>query len=67
MKTYKIPCSWEVYGSFECQAETLQEALQKAHEGALPVGEYVDASFEIDVDIVEQDYPDEEFDMELVK
>jgi hypothetical protein len=60
---YKIPCSWEMYGYFECEAENLTDAIRQADKGSLPEGNYVDASFEIDEDIVQQDYPDEEYDI----
>lgn len=59
MKTFKIPVTWEVYGTVEIQAETAEKALYIAkeieHQGeGLPLpteSEYVDGSFEINDDI----------------
>ena len=30
MKTYKIPCVWEVYGHLEIEAESLEDAIEIA-------------------------------------
>jgi 3-phosphoglycerate kinase len=50
MKTWKIPVTWEVYGTVEIEAETLDEAIkifdETEDEISLPTdSEYVDASF----------------------
>ena len=59
MKTYKIQCYWEVCGVFTCEAESLEDAITQAEEGALPSGEYVGGSFKINEDMVREEYPDE--------
>ena len=50
MKTWKIPVTWEVFGTVEIEAESLDEAMQifdeTEDEISLPLyPEYVDASF----------------------
>lgn len=53
-KTYRIPCSWQCYGERKIEAESLEEAMKIADEGPLPyLYEYVDASFEVDVELAE--------------
>ena len=55
-KEYKIPCSWQVYGTLYIEADSWDEAIEKAeeHETPLPTeSSYVDASFEVDHDIIE--------------
>lgn len=61
MKTFKIPVTWEVYGTVEVEVETNspEEALYNAKEieyqgegFALPIdSEYIDGSFRIDEDV----------------
>jgi len=51
MKTYKISCTWEVFGELEIEASTLKAALKKAKADytiPLPKANYVDGSFKID-------------------
>lgn len=58
MKTFTIPCSWEVYGYLEIDAETLQEALDLAEDDStgLPrASNYVDGSFKVDAEVAEED------------
>ena len=59
-KTYRIPCSWEMYGVMEVKAESLKEAIEQAYCEPLPNGNsaYIEASFKVDEDIVE-DYNEE--------
>ena len=54
MKTYKIPCSWEMYGYMDIEAETLEEAVHAAEHflTPLPEGHYVDESFEVDTEVL---------------
>ena len=61
-KNYRIPCSWQMYGVMDVRAESLEEAVKKASGGstALPTNSaYVEASFEVDKEIVE-DYNQED-------
>lgn len=51
-KIFPIPCTWEVYGVIEVEAETQEEAVRYAiEEAALPTdGDYLSDSFKIDYD-----------------
>lgn len=57
MATFKIPVTYEVYGHIEIEANTLEEAFDKAHKDIdnLPLvddPQYVDDSYEIgDIDM----------------
>jgi hypothetical protein len=56
LKTFRVPCSWEMYGEMEVVAENWDEAVIKAEEPSMPLplnGSYVEASFRIDHDMVE--------------
>ena len=62
-KEYKIPCSWQVYATAEVEAESWDDAIQKVEEDDFPLPtdpDYVDASFEVDYDIVEYAREEEE-------
>lgn len=49
MQTYKIPVTWESWGILNIEADSLQEALEKADVVGLPKnGEYIDDTFEVD-------------------
>lgn len=52
---YKIPCSWQVYGYMDIEADSLDEAISIAEDDStpLPDGNYVDGSFEIDNNMIE--------------
>lgn len=54
-KLYKVPCSWQMYGYTEVRAESLEEAVEMAEgdEYDLPVGTYVEGSFELDHALIE--------------
>lgn len=55
-KTYRIPCSWEVYGITVVEAESWDEAISTAEDGSLQLpidGSYVSDSFRIDEEMVE--------------
>ncbi len=63
-KTYRLPCSWEMYGYLVIEAENLQEAIDIADspEQGLPEdGNYVDGSFKVDAEMIEAEYPNEDF------
>lgn len=61
MKTYEIPISWQSIRKYTVDANSLQEAAQKALEQFLsePDEEYLCDSFEID-SVIEEDYPEED-------
>jgi hypothetical protein len=55
-KEYEIPCCWQVYGTLYIEAESWDEAIEKAEADDIPLptnGDYVEASFEVDHDIIE--------------
>ena len=56
-KFYEIPCSWEVYGTAEVEADNLDEAVAKVEADDFPLpgrASYVDGSFEVDRDVAEE-------------
>ena len=58
MPIFTIPCSWQMYGSLDIEADDLDEAVELAYsnEYSLPDnGSYVDASFEVDHESVEDE------------
>jgi hypothetical protein len=52
---YTIPCSWQMYGHLKIQADSLEDAIEIAESDStnLPDGSYVEASFEVDHDVLE--------------
>ena len=54
-KWYKVPCSWQMYGHIEVEAENWSDAVWEAEQDGqlLPDGEYVMSSFEVDHDMIE--------------
>ena len=56
-KYYEIPCTWEVYGTIEIEADSLEEAIELAERDDSPMpddSDYVDGSFQVDRDIAEE-------------
>ena len=54
MKTYKIPCVWEMYGYVEVSAESLEDAIEIAEDFPhLLNGEYIQGSFQVDYDALD--------------
>jgi len=61
-KYYEIPCTWEVYGTVEIEADSLEEAIELAERDDSPMpddSDYVDGSFQVDRDIAEEINKDE--------
>ena len=57
LRWYEIPCSWEVYGTVEVAANSLDAAIEKVEEEGFPLpsrSSYVDGSFEVDREIAEE-------------
>ena len=53
-KTYRVPCSWEVYGITVVEAESWDEAISIAEDAQLPSdNSYIEDSFRIDEAMVE--------------
>jgi len=62
-KYYEIPCTWEVYGTLEIEADSLEEAIELAERDDSPMpddSDYVDGSFQVERDIAEEINKDEE-------
>ena len=63
MNTYRISCEWAVCGTMYVEADSIEEAIQKAEDDyPLPTDpEYIDGSFNVCYDITqyffEEDYP----------
>ena len=58
MKSWSIPVTWEVYGRIVIEANTLEEAMEKARddEGVIPLpdeNDYVDGSWRVTEEEVE--------------
>ena len=53
-KFFIIPCSWEMYGKLEIEAESLEEAIDIARfDSPLPdPASYIEDSFQIDHDVL---------------
>lgn len=64
---YKIPITWQGYETFEVEADSLEEAVEKGLKQflAIPDDKYINDSFEVD-DIVRDDYPNEDFDINKI-
>jgi len=54
MKTYRIPVVWTMTGIVEVQAKDLASAIEIAHDSELPKGSYLDDSFSIDSEDIEE-------------
>ena len=61
MKLYKLPCAWQMYGYMDIDAKSLKDAVSIAEHflTSLPVGSYVEESFEVDVDVLPDFTPEE--------
>jgi len=44
-----------MYGYFDVEADSLEEAVSAAEEGSLPDGSYVEGSFEVDHSMLENE------------
>ena len=59
MAIYRIPCTWEMYGVLEIEADSLDEAIAIAEDDDtdLPCDDhYVDGSFEVDHALLEDGF-----------
>lgn len=60
MNTYKIPVYWTMYDTMEVEANSLKEAINKSIDVLpLPDGVFVDGSFTIEMDTLNELYPEE--------
>lgn len=59
IKKFKLPVSWQMVADMEIEANTLDEAIDKASEidsqDKLPEGKYVKHSFEVQRDFIDED------------
>ena len=64
---YKIPITWQSYETFEVEADSLEEAVEKGLKQflSIPDDKYINDSFEVD-GIVRDDYPNEDFDINKI-
>lgn len=67
-KKWQIPVTWEMCGVVTIEADTLEEAIDRANHDdniELPAGSYVDSSFEVsfdDIDCIRELYNNKESD-----
>ena len=55
-KTYRVPCSWEVYGITVVEAESWDEAISTAGESPWALeSSYIEDSFRIDEELIEHE------------
>ena len=57
---YKIPVYWTMFDTIEVEAKSLKEAINMAID-ILPLsdGSYVDGSFTVEMDVLNEIYPEE--------
>ena len=64
MKTYNIPVDWQVYGFKHIEARSLEEAINKIEidsEKSFPIRHgNVESSLEVNYEMAQETYPDEE-------
>ena len=51
MAQFKIGVVWQMYGKLVIDADSFEEALDKAQNEPLPEGTYLDDSFEVEQDV----------------
>lgn len=57
---YKIPVYWTMFDTMEVDAESLKEAIDLAIDSLpLPNGDYVDGSFTVEMETLNEIYPEE--------
>ena len=57
-KTYRVPCSWQVYAHAEVEAESWDEAIAKVESNDFPLptdANWIEGSFEVDMPIIEEE------------
>ena len=53
VKEFKIPVSWTVTATMNIVAESLEKAINLAHEASLPTDpDYLDDSFKVDEELI---------------
>jgi hypothetical protein len=57
---YKIPVYWTMFDTMYVEADSLKEAVSKAIDiMPLPQGDYVDGSFTVEMETLNEIYPEE--------
>lgn len=57
---YKIPVYWTMFDTMEVEADSLKEAIDLAIDSlSLPDGDYVDGSFTVEMETLNEIYPEE--------
>lgn len=57
---YKIPVYWTMYDTMNVEADSLKQAIDLAIDTLpLPHGDYVDGSFTVEMDTLNEIYPEE--------
>ena len=51
MAQFKIGVAWQMFGKLVIDADSFEEALNKAQNEPLPEGTYVEDSFEVEQDV----------------
>ena len=66
MKEYKIPITWLSCKVYTVSSDNLQEALEEAFSRFFsePDDNYLEDSFDVDAVGLEEDYPNEEYDVD---
>jgi hypothetical protein len=67
-KEYSIPITWESYMEIKVSAPNLEEAITKALKEflSIPDENYLEDSFDVDLQNLEEEYPNEDFNMDIV-
>ena len=56
-KMYKIPCTWEMYGVLDIEADSLEDAVKIAEDDGHPLPDhqnYSDGSFVVNFEILKE-------------
>lgn len=56
MPVFKVACYWTMYGEFDVEADTIDQAiaLVEAYNGVPTYDEYVDGSFEVNAEVTKE-------------
>ena len=60
MPVFKVACNWTMYGEFDVEADTIDQAIALVEAGREPYNgvptddEYVDGSFEINAEVTKE-------------
>ena len=65
---YKIPITWESYKRYSVEAENIEEAIKLALKKFFsePDEHYLEDSFQVVTEFLEEEHPNEEFDLNKI-